>query len=86
MNKPVNRDEAIQAANVLIGYCNTFYTDNKTRAKRLNTKALRISGESFIEAKRQLANHKGQRHYIKKIELLAKGISEILENNVTYRR
>lgn len=86
MNKLVDRAEAIKAANTLLGYCHTFRIDNEARAKLLKSQSVRRSGVSFIERKRQLANHKGQKHYIKKIEILAKDIHNILENEVTYRK
>ena len=85
MNKPISKKEAVDAATVLLGYCSTFDSDNKARVKHVKSKHFSQSGMSILEAKRQLANHKGQAHHIKKIEVLSKTIRDILSNNVTYR-
>ena len=80
----VNRQQAIDAVNVILGYCNTFDSDNENRDRLINEGELPDGVSSQDEATRQRENHREQEEDFTTISHLANKISERLEK-VTYR-
>ena len=82
----VDKEQAVKAINTVLRYCEVFHADNKARVKQMQLPNFKNSGRSLVEAKRQLANHKGQARHIKKIQIMGRTISNILNEHVTYRK
>ena len=79
-----DRNQAVSAIEVLLGYCDTFREDNENREN------LRSKGElpdgvcDAKEANSQLEDHYAQKGLIVEIETKANEIKELL-HKVTYR-
>ena len=80
----INKQQAIDAVNVILGYCNTLDLDNENRDRLIREGKLPDGVSSQDEAMRQRENHREQEEDFTTVSHLANRISERLEK-VTYR-